>query len=464
MFLGRLTELEELENMYHQDKFQLFILYGRRRIGKTALLNEFCKGKNAIFYSAEQTNDKLNLEKFSELIFAHYKEKNLESFPSWEQALLYMHERQKDRRLAVVFDEFPYLANVNAGLMSVMQHLIDHQLKDGRLFLILCGSYVGFMEKDVLGAKSPLFGRRTAQLLIKPFDYLESAAFLDGFKTLDKLLLYGIYGGTPMYLRSIDHNLPIGENVKNTFLKPTGYLYEEPLLLMRQELQEPGVYFAIAQAIASGAVRSNEIAGKSGEDAAKCIKYIAALRELGILYKELPFGAKDTARRSQYGICDPMFLFWYRYVAPNKTLIETNAGDIVWKRRIEPYLEHYMGRIFENICKDYLLRKNSRGALPVLFTDIGRWWGTDSAKKAEVEIDIVAKDGMDYIIGECKWRNEKMDYPVLASLMEKADVFSKARAHTWYVLFSKSGFTDALLRAAQQMGNVILVDAEELMR
>lgn len=463
MFLGRENELKELNHLYQKNTFQLFILYGRRRVGKTTLLQEFCKDKPAIFYSAEQSNEKLNLEKFSALVFHHYSEHHLEPFSSWENAIYYINEHQKSDRMVLVFDEFPYLASINPALMSILQHLIDHTLKNGKLFLVLCGSYMGFMEKEVLGSKSPLFGRRTAQMHMRPFDYRTSSEFLDGYPILDKFLFYSAFGGTAMYLQQIDKRLSFEDNIKNLFLKPTGYLYEEPLLLMRQEVQEPGTYYAIIEAIANGAVRANEIAGKTGEDTSKCLKYIETLRELGIVYKERPFGQKETSRKSQYGLCDPMFRFWYRYVSTNRTLLETGAADIVWKKRIEPDLNHYMGHMFEQICKDYLLRKNSHGQLPILFTNIGRWWGTDKTKRQEVEIDLVANDGTNYLLGECKWRNEAVDYTVLSDLREKADIFCKQRDRTWFVLFSKSGFTDAVLEASLQSDDIILITPDDML-
>ncbi|MDD7390895.1 MAG: ATP-binding protein [Lachnospiraceae bacterium] len=466
MFRGRDKELAELNRLYAQESFQLFILYGRRRVGKTTLLKEFCKGKPHIFYSAEQSNNKMNLDKFSAQIFQYYGENNLESFSSWENAISYIDRRQRTEPLVLVFDEFPYIANINPALLSILQHLIDHQLRERKIFLILCGSYMGFMEKEVLSSKSPLFGRRTAQLHMKPFDYRMSLEFLQNFSMEEKLILYSVFGGTAMYLQRIDNSLTLRENIQNLYLKPTGYLYEEPLLLMRQEVQEPGVYCAIIEAIAKGAVKSNEIAAKTGEDAAKCLKYIAIMRELGILYREIPLGEKENARKTQYGICDSMFRFWYRYVAPNRTLLETDAYDIVWKRKIEPDLSHYMGHAFENICKEYLLYQNSLGNLPILFTEIGRWWGTDSKEHKEVEINLAAKDGNDYLIGECKWRSEPTDYSVYMELMKKGDVFCRKRKcdNLWYLLFSKNGFTETLQKEARENRHLILITIDDFQK
>lgn len=463
IFIGREKELTDLDELYAQNRFQLFVLYGRRRVGKTTLLNEFCKDKDSIFYSAEQSNNKLNLEKFSELVFNFFNERNLEPFSSWTNALSYIDEHQKNKRIVLVIDEFPYLVKKNKALLSELQHLIDHRLGNGNLFMVLCGSYMGFMEKEVLGSKSPLFGRRTGQLHMKPFNYQTSIKFLNRFTDEEKLKLYGAFGGTPLYLQQIESGETFEENIKRAFLKNTSYLYEEPLLLLRQEVQEPGVYSAIIEAIAGGYTKANEISTKIGEDAAKCLKYIKTLCELGILYKETPFGEKESSRKTLYGISDFMFRFWYRYVFTNRTLIETGAKEAVWMKRIEPDYNNYMGLVFEKICMDYLNVQNAKGQLPILFTSIGRWWGTNPATRNQVEIDLIANDGKDYLIGECKWRNEKLDLAVLQDLKQKADIFSRNRTHTWFVLFSKSGFTQAVVEEAEKNDNIILVSIDKLM-
>ena len=464
MFIGREKELAELNDLYDQNRFQLFVLYGRRRVGKTTLLNEFCKDKDAIFYSAEQSNNKLNLEKFSEQVFRFYEETTLSPFTSWENALTYIHERQGEKRLILVFDEFPYLVKKNRALLSTFQHLIDHTLQYGKLFIVLCGSYMGFMEKEVLGSKSPIFGRRTGQLHMKPFDYKTSMRFIESFNDEEKINLYGAFGGTALYLQQIHPEQNFEENIKNAFLKVTSYLYEEPLLLLRQEVQEPGIYSAIIEAIAGGASKTNEVATKIGEETAKCIKYMNTLCELGILYKETPFGEKESSRRTIYGISDFMFRFWYRYVFSNRTLIETDAKEVVWKRRIEPSYSEYMGLVFETVCKDYLLRRNSQGELPILFTNIGRWWGTDAKTHQKMEIDLIANDGKDYLFCECKWKNELLDLSVLNGLREKADAFSRNRNESWYVLFSKSGFTESVREEAKKDSKIILIDLQEILK
>lgn len=466
MFIGRTRELATLDALYQEDKFQLFILYGRRRVGKTTFLNEFCKNKKHIFYSAEQSSDKMNLDKFSSIIFSHYKENNLENFSSWENALLYINEKQQKEPLVLVLDEFPYLANLNRALLSQLQHLIDKVLQHGKLFIVLCGSYMSFMEQEVLGQKSPLFGRRTGQLQLKPFDYLDSSKFLTGFTQEEKCMLYAAFGGTPLYLLQAKKVKTVKQNITASFLDPLGYLYEEPLFLLKQEVREPGLYNAIIETIAIGATKTNEIATKTGEEAAKCLKYIKVLRDLGIVAANIPFGEKNSSRRTIYSITDFMFRFYYRYVLQNKSLLETGAQNIVWERRIEPDYSQYMGLAFERICKEYLLRENAKGNLPILFTEIGNWWGPNpySPQHEQIEIDIVAKDGNKYIYGECKWRNELLDLSVLVKLKEKVGVIAKKNTEIYYALFSKSGFTKAVLEEAKHDDHLLLIDLSKIMK
>ena len=461
-FIGRERELGELNEMYERDKFGLFILYGRRRVGKTTLLNRFCEGKEAIFYSAEQISPALNLEKFSRRIFDYYGESTLEPFGSWTNALAYIDERQAGRRIVLIIDEFPYIIKNNGAILSEFQHIIDHRLVKGKIFMVLCGSYMSVMEKEVLGSKSPLFGRRTGQLHLKPFDYKSSLGFMDGFGLEEQIALYGAFGGTPLYLEQIDPGKSFEENIRHEYLRSTAYLFEEPQLLLRQEVREPGIYNAIIEAIASGAAKVNEISTKIGEEGAKCLKYINTLCELGILYKETPLGEKESGRRTIYGISDLMFRFWYRYVFANKSLIETGAADAVWKCRIEKDYSLYMGQVFEKVCRDYLMRKNAKGELPFLFTSIGRWWGTDPASHEQVEIDIIADDGRDYLLCECKWTNEKAERGVIEGLMRKADVFRKKRGRTFFLIFSKSGFTSGAVQAAEEDPRILLLGPEEL--
>lgn len=464
MFIGRDYELSQLRHLYELNNFQLFILYGRRRVGKTSLLKEFCKDKKNIFFSAEISSKKYNLEKFSQTVFSNYDDSRTEPFASWSNALKYISERQKDSRLVLIFDEFPYMAQSEPSLLSIFQHVIDHELQNGNLFIILCGSYMAFMEKEVLSSKSPLFGRRTGQLQLKPFDYFESSLFMDSFTNEEKLMFYGAFGGTPLYLSQINPEKSFKENIINAFLYQTSYLYEEPMFLLREELQQPAVYNAIIEAIAGGASKASEISSKADEETSKCLKYIKILRDLGILYKEIPFGEKESSRRAIYGINDFMFRFWYRYIFNNRTLIETDAHDAVWQYKIEPDYSTYMGLVFEKACKEFLLRLNTKIKLPFIFTNIGRWWGSDPQNKKQAEIDIIANDNKNYIFCECKWRNVPIDVNVLRTLQNRADLVIKHEKNgkVYFAVFSKSGFNEEMKKQAVKEGNVLLFNADDL--
>jgi len=316
------------------------------------------------------------------------------------------------------------------------------------------------MEDHVLAYKAPLYGRRTAQIKLQPFDFEETCRYFSNFSAEEKALAYGIVGGTPQYLLQINDRLSIEENVKNTYLNPTSSLYEEPTNLLKQEVREPAIYTAIITAIATGASRMSEISGKVGEDTNVCSTYLKNLVTLGIVQKETPYGEK-ASKKSIYSIDDNMFRFWYRFVPENASMIARGAADLVYKR-IEPHLPVYMGKVFEEICKQYLWKLLLSGKSPVEFTSLGRWWGNDPVHKCQTEIDIVGEQDKDTaLFAECKWTTEKVDLAVLETLIARSELFPYKNKHVF--LFSKSGFTKGCVDRAKEHGDVLLVTFEEIM-
>ena len=448
--------------MYGSEQFEFAVIYGRRRAGKTTLIKEFCKGKKAIYFVAHESNDIINIENFSSDVFAVTSEESRGNvfFPNWERAFDYIYNIAVNERIILVIDEYPYLAQSNRSISSILQAHIDIKLKDSKLFLILCGSSMSFMEYQVLGYKSPLYGRRTAQFKIKPFTYYESATLLKGFSIEEQSILYGVTGGVPEYLSRIRLNKSLKENIEDLFLTESGHLFEEPVNLLKQELREPATYNGIIAAIANGASRLNEIATKNGLESNKCSKYITALMALGIVKKEKPL-TDDEGRKSIYMLEDQMFRFWYRFIPGNLSSIATGLSDIVYEKAIAPQLSNYMGQIFEQMSTQYLMRENAQLSLPFVFGRIGRWWGTNPHKKRQEEIDILALDEENALFGECKWRNEPLGDGILQELIEKSELF-KQYEHKYYVLFSKSGFTGELLNRAKSMEHVLLVDLKKM--
>lgn len=454
LFIGREQELNALRRLYNSDKFEFAVIYGRRRVGKTALISEFTKDKDTIFFTGVETNAKQNLENFSRCIMEYSTGIPADfSFASFQAALEYVFELARTKRMVLVIDEYPYVARASKSLASTLQMLIDKNKDTSRLLLILCGSSMSYMEDHVFAYKAPLYGRRTAQFKIQPFDFFEACQHFGGFSDFDKALAYGVIGGTPQYLLQIDDRCSMEENIKNTHLNPSSSIFEEPGNLLKQEVREPAIYNAVITAIANGCSKMNEISTNVGEDTSVCAGYIKNLIMLGIIKKELPYGEKSS-RRTIYSVEDNMFRFWYRFVPENISLISRGAADLVYQR-IAPELPDYMGGVFEEICRQYLWRLLLDGKCAVNFTDLGRWWGTNPRTHRQEEIDIMGTDKNTALFGECKWKNEKIDRNVLEVLVGRSNLFHFDKKH--FYLFSKSGFTKACMDEATEMGNVTLV-------
>ena len=462
MFIGREREVASLRKLYNSEKFESVVLYGRRRVGKTALINHFIDGKKAIYFMGVESNAKQNLENFSKSIIEYASGIEAEtSFASFQAALETVFRLSENERIILAIDEYPYVARASKSLASTLQLLIDKYKDRSRLMLILCGSSMSYMEDHVLSYKAPLYGRRTSQIKLLPFDFEETCQYLKNYSAEDKALAYGVMGGTPSYLLQIDDRLSIEENIKKTYLDPTSPLYEEPLNLMKQEVREPAIYTAIITAIATGASRMSEISSKVGEDTNKCSTYLKSLITLGIVQKETPYGEK-ASKKSIYSIDDNMFRFWYRFVPENSSMIARGAADLVYKR-IEPHLPEYMGKVFEEICKQYLWKLLLSGKSPVEFTSLGRWWGNDPVHKCQAEIDIMGEQDKDTaLFAECKWTGEKVDLAVLETLITRSELFPYKNTH--YYLFSRSGLTKGCSDKAEALGNVSLVTYGEIVK
>lgn len=460
MFIGREKELQALEKLYRSDKFEFAVIYGRRRVGKTALINHFIDDKKSIYFMGVESNEKQNLENLSKSIIEFSSGIQAETyFSSYQAALEYTFMLAEKERVILVIDEYPYVARASKSLASTLQMLIDKYKDESKLMLILCGSSMSYMEDQVLAYKSPLYGRRTAQMKITPFDFEECCTYLRNLSDEDKALVYGIVGGTPQYLLQMNDKLSVEENIKNTYLNPMSFLYEEPVNLLKQEVREPAIYNAIITAIATGYSRMSEISTKVGESTTVCSGYIKNLINLGIIKRETPYGEK-ASKKTIYSIEDNMFYFWYRFVLENSSIIARGATDLVYKR-IEAQLSDYMGRIFEEICVQYLWKQLLQGNMPIEFMSLGRWWGNDPRYRRQTEIDIMGEqDSSAAIFAECKWRNENVDLDVLETLVERSGLFHYTKMH--YFLFSKTGFTKGCMEEAEKMGNVTLVSYEDM--
>lgn len=461
MFYCREEELKQMNRRYNKGRFECIVIYGRRRVGKTALINEFCKGKQTIYFSALNASSQENLEALSKAIYIC---KNPESmvtptYQCYADALDEITKMAERQRMVFVIDEYPYLAKAEKSFSSRLQHMIDHQWQNGQLYLILCGSSMSFMEYQVLGYESPLYGRRTAQFKIQALTYREMTKFHSELSHTDQALLYGVTGGIPHYINKLDVEDDLDEALLENLFSTSSYLFEEPENLLKQELREPAIYNSIISAIAGGASRANEISTKVGLESGVCAKYLKVLLELGILKKETPILEKP-GKKTIYVIDDNFFRFWYRFIPRNMSAISSGRIRQIYEQTAKRFYSDYMGLVFEKMCKEYLQRYAVN--LPILLSDVGQWWGTDTKTRREIQIDIVGTpvEGNEYLIGSCKYRNEKIGVDELELLQRYAKVFRK-ESRFYYYIFSKSGFTQELLERAKRE-NITLLTLDEL--
>ena len=398
-FYCREEELRKLNKRYHAGDFECIIIYGRRRVGKTTLINEFCKDKPTIFFSALNTTEIENLESLSKSIM-NYERPDMDvtpEFKTYDAALDELTALATHERIVFVIDEYPYLAKAKPSISAMLQHIIDHKWNNSKMFLILCGSSMSFMENQVLGQESPLYGRRTGQFKIAPLDYKESAVFHPDLSNEDNALIYGITGGVPHYINKLGVKESVDEALLDNFFDRSSYLYEEPANLLKQELREPAIYNAIITAIAQGASRINDIALKTGQENSVVSKYLGTLIDLGIVKKETPVTEK-IGKKTIYELADNFFRFWYRFVPANMSAIDSGRIQKSYANSIKKNLPDYMGLTFEHMCRDYLLYYEKD--LPIELNQVGQWWGTDNKNKKQVQIDIVGTPvkGDEYIL------------------------------------------------------------------
>ena len=465
MFFGREKELETLNRRYKNNQFEFLVIRGRRRVGKSTLLKKFGEDKkDVIFFTAQETTKKENLELFSKQVNTYFKKGGI--YANFQDLLTDIFESAKKKKMILIIDEFPYLAKSDKSIMSKLQTLIDNYQDKTKLFLIVCGSSISFMEEKVLSYKAPLYGRSTGQMKIEPFGIKETQKYIQTYSNTDKVMIYAIFGGIPAYLRFINSKKNLQTNIINNFFDKDNVIYDEPKNLLKEELREPAVYNSIITAIATGSSKLNEIATKTGIEKSKIIIYLKKLIELQIIKKEQPITEKENSRKSIYELNDNLFKFWYRFIAQNKTSIEFDDDkERLYNEIIKPYLEDYTGKIFEEICKQYFLRNiSSKDKTPFIYNQIGRWWGTNPKLRQEEEIDLLfyTNDNKRACFVECKWKNQKVGMDVLNELIRKAELLNQFDEKN-YALCSKSGFKQEVVEYAKENKNVWLYELDDIL-
>lgn len=460
MFVNRLAELDLLENRFASGKAEFFVLYGRRRVGKTELLARFCEGKRAIFFVSDLGSElSLRTALSSAINSVLFDSAQMDAvYSSWEALFLALNQAAQQERFVVVLDEFPYMATSHPPLASILQKVWDQSLKNSKIMLILCGSYIGMMEEVVLGYQAPLYGRRTAQYLLEPLHFKDACLFFPSFSQEDQVRAYAIYGGTPAYLTTIIPNMSLQENIQNNILTRGSYLYDEVRFILQQELREPRNYFAILQAIAAGKTRLNEIKLATGIDGATA--YLETLQQLHLVEREVPVTEEQPhkSRRGLYRLKDHYLRFWFRYVHPNRSQLEQGGGRVILDNRLLPELDHFTSLAFEEVCKQYFLQQALLGKLPFQPIAIGRWWNNKE------EIDLVVMNDLEAMLVECKWSKQPVGTNILSALEKKAEIAKKdlGDRKIQFALCSRSGFTDQMMEVSKGRQDVCLIDLEQI--
>ena len=472
MFIGREKELRYLNEAYASDKAEFIVLYGRRRIGKTELLNEFSKDKTCIFYTCREYTDKKQRQSFTEKVRS-YKIPEFEfvdCFSDWEKAFSSVSYIKTTQKKLLIIDEFPYACRVNPSIPSVLQVLWDEKLRHENVMIILCGSAMSFIEKELLAEKNPLYGRTSGIYKMEPLPYTDALKFFPNFSDEDKLLAYSILGGVPHYLRQFSDKLSLEENVKRNILRKGCLLYNEVEFLLKQELREISVYNTIIEAIALGNNSFSDILNKTQIEKSKLSVYLKNLIEISVVEKEFAALASDKDRsnvsKGNYILVDNFFRFWYAFAYHNLTDLENDDADGVWENNVRDNLHDFASRPFEKVCLQYLYILNKNKQLPFRINNASRYWGKTTrvidGKKQSVnlEIDILAPDikKQNYIFGECKFTNEAFDMQQLKKLQSKVFVDGKV----YFYLFSLYGFTSAVKEYAACRDDVSLVTAKDI--
>ena len=459
-FIDREKELEFLNKEYESQRSSLVILYGRRRIGKTSLIKEFSKSKDVIYFLATEEAEKQNLNIFKNLVADNLKndlvrEANIDN---WEAIFeLITKELGKNKKI-IVLDEFQYLSKSNTAFPSVFQRIWDEVLKNKNIMVILCGSLINMMETQTLNYNSPLYGRRTGQIKLKQIPYKNYREFFE--KEIEEKNLiekYAVTGGVPKYIENFNTSKNIYSEIKENILNKQGYLYEEPIFLLQNEVVDVGSYFSIIRSIAAGNRKLGNIASNLSVSPTALTKYLQILINLDILEREVPVTEEnpEKSKKGQYKIKDNYINFWFKFIYPNKSFIEIGEEEIVMKKIKENFVDNYVPFIYEDVCKEKLWDMNLKGDLKVTYDKIGRWWNNKE------EIDLVGIDttSNNIIFGECKYyKNKKMDIDIYYNLKEKAKQVSwkKESRIERYILFSINGYTEKLLKLAKKEENLIL--------
>ena len=465
MFINRTAELAWLEARGRAKEAQLLIVYGKRRVGKTALLKEFLQGKTGIYFLADRRPEREQLREVAFRLGGHFTDPFIgrKGFETWLEAFEYLVTRigppvaTPRERLLLILDEYPYLVENSPPTSSLFQKGWDETLQRLPLTLVLCGSSMAMMESETLVHRAPLYGRRTGDLLVRPLDFAGARQFLPKRRPFAQAVeVYAVLGGMPGYLRQFDFDRALLDNIREQILTPGAFLFREVDFLLKEELREPRNYLAILRAISQGRRKFGEVANDTGLTKNVLHKYLHVLEDLQLIERDVPITEKtpQKSRRSLYGLQDPFVTFWfacgYPYVS-DLELGETRAA----LRRVRELLPHFLGRAYERIVRETLRRGEG---LPFPLHRVGHWWDD----QAEIDVVGINDETNAILFGEVKWSDRPIGTDIYRHLVAKARrvVWGKTDRREAFALFSRSGFTPEMRRVARQDGVLLFIQEE----
>lgn len=461
-FIDREAEMETLQREYQRKGSALVVIYGRRRVGKTTLISEFIKDKRALFFLASEESEIQNRLAFKDKA-AEFIDSDLlrnADVKNWDVIFRMITDAAFESKPVIVIDEFQYIGRSNPAFPSVFQRIWEENLKHKQVMVILCGSLISMMESQTLAYNSPLYGRRTAQIRLAPIPFRYYAEIFPHKSRREQIEMYAITGGVPKYIELFTESRDIYTAIWHNVLNRSGYLYDEPNFLLKQEVSEIGSYFSIIKAIAAGNSRLSAIASVLEVKATGLTKYLKTLTDLDLVEREVPVTEEnpETSKKGLYKIKDNYIRFWFAFVYPNRSFIESGNSRIVMSKIQKSLVSAHIAYVYEDVCRERMWDLNAEDRWPFHFSKIGRWWN------GHYEIDIAAidPDGNNLILGECKFWQEPVGLSVLYSLKDKTSCVNWKRhnRHVWYILFSVSGFTEDLKQLAETQNDLLLCDEQ----
>ena len=441
-FFGRKENIKAISKFFTSDKDNAALIYGRRRVGKTELIKHCLKATKttSIYYECKETSEVNNVKSLCEIISETFGLPPL-AFDTFESTLAFLYKQAKEKELIVVIDEYSYIRKVVEGLDSIIQSFIDNNKSTSKLKLILCGSYVETM-KSLLSEENPLFGRFDLVMNLKAMDYYDSSLFYQDFSDEDKVRLYSVFGGIPYYNRRIDTSKTVKQNIIDLIASPGSRFENEVQMHLKSEISKMQNAYEVFEALAKGFVRFKDILSQSQVSSSPTlVDVLDKLISMDIVVKESPINDENNKKKAGYYISDQLTLFYFKYIYRNLSRLAVMDSEAFYDKFIEAdFEEHYVPLTFEQVCKQFLIRKNRSGKLEDSFEKIGKYWYDDPVNHKNGEFDVVTENDNSYIFYEAKFREGKLDTNLIWNEIQQVN--NTGLVCSKYGFFSKSGYKE----------------------